>query len=535
MDIDKALADLKATAPREPGDTEAMRERLRAAARRLREDPLEARRIDDLAKRIDRYEKDYRLARTAMNSQDFGSAKRYLRRSAEHGNDEAAYWLAVLLEMGSMRHRLKGHDKKARGLATEAREWCLRAQESGLAQALDQAYHSGDTSSSGPAHAGHHLERSFGPALPEEPQRYHGQPGWRVGSPAAAPSAGETAPSREDSYAIGVDLQPYQFTMALVDGDGQIIGEKTRDLSDMEPEAVVRVLSGAALEIVAATLGPGFPAGQVTLGVQVGGPVDTRSGTVHYFSKHPPETPADRPTEFRWENFPLGPRLEEETGFRAVILNDAVAFAERERWLGVGRLTGDFVVVLIREGVGGAVVTDGEHFKGPVEIGNFRFSSDSFHPSDVGQFGVLELTGGITGIIQGANDNVPDRHITDIETAAAVANEDGPGREAAAAFLSAGVAIACGLSYLVQLAGPSHVVLYAPDAMLRSDSRGGRRFLGQVKNFREAVSFEAYRNCELVLRPTGRTDGAAGAALAALSRCFRIESATSPVSTGAWR
>ena len=104
---------------------------------------------------------------------------------------------------------------------------------------------------------------------------------------------------------------------------------------------------------------------------------------------------------------------------------------------------------------------------------------------------------------------------------------------AAGAFLSAGVAIARGLSYLVQFAAPSHVVLYAPDVMLRQDSRAGRRVLGQVKNFREAVAFEAFRHCELVLRSTGRTDGADGAALAALTRCFRIEPAMLPVSTGA--
>jgi hypothetical protein len=103
-------------------------------------------------------------------------------------------------------------------------------------------------------------------------------------------------------------------------------------------------------------------------------------------------------------------------------------------------------------------------------------------------------------------------------------------RDAAAAALAA---IALGLSYLVQFAGPSHAVLYAPEAMLSSERRAGRAFLGQVKKFKEAVAFKAYRNCELVLRPTGLDDGAQGAALAALNRCFRAEPATSPVSTGA--
>ena len=263
----------------------------------------------------------------------------------------------------------------------------------------------------------------------------------------------------------------------------------------------------------------------------MGGPVDTKAGTVHFFSKHPPGCPGG-PSEFRWEDFPLSPRLQQETGFQTVILNDAVAFAERERWSGVGRQTGDFVVMLIREGVGGAVVTDGEHFKGPVEIGNFRYSSASLDPSDADQWGVLEMDAGTTGVTKSAGE-LANRTIADLETAVAVADDDGPGRAAAGAFLSAGVAIASGLSYLVQFAGPSHVVLYAPEIMLSPDGRAGRRVLGQVKNFREAVAFEAYRHCELVLRSTGRTDGAEGAALAALNRCFRIEPAALPVSTGA--
>src|SRR6202035_5849286 len=110
---------------------------------------------------------------------------------------------------------------------------------------------------------------------------------------------------------------------------------------------------------------------------------------------------------------------------------------------------GDVVVMLIREGVGGAVVSDGEHFKGAVEIGCFRYSSVSFEQNDADQFGVLELDGGITRVIKNACERT-GWSIRDLETAAALADEDGPGRAASTAFLSAGVAVARGLSYLVQ-------------------------------------------------------------------------------------
>jgi predicted NBD/HSP70 family sugar kinase len=520
MNIEKALKGLRETLREPAADIEAGRDRLREAARRVDDDPLEARRIDDLAKRIDRYEKDYRLGHQALRRQDFATAEHYLRRAAQHGNDEAAYWLAVILEMHGAGQRLKGRPEKAKELAAEARQWRLLAQESGLAEALDET-HPRDMQPQLP-----------GTARPRRLRRDRRQDGARGSEDATGPPNRQASSGGEDCYAVGIELQPYRFTAVLVDGDGQVISERPGGLPDMDPEAVVRVLAAAAGEIVTSTLGQGPPADQVALSVQLGGPVDTKTGTVHFFSKHPPGC-SEGPSEFKWEDFPLGPRLQQETGFQTVVLNDAVAFAERERWFGVGQHTGDFVVMLIREGVGGAVVSDGEHFKGPVEIGNFRYSSASFEQSETDQFGVLELDGGTTGVTKNASED--GRSIPDLETAAALADEDGPGRAAAAAFLSAGVAVARGLSYLVQFAGPSYAVLYAPEVMLSSDCRAGRRFLGQVKKFKEAVAFKAYRNCELVLRPAGSDDGAQGAALAGLNRCLRVDPATSPVRTGATR
>jgi predicted NBD/HSP70 family sugar kinase len=521
MNIEKALKGLKETpeaAGDPPVDIEAGRERLREAAQRLRDDPLEARRIDDLAKRIDRYEKDYRLGQQALQRQDFGTAEHYLRRAALHGNDEAAYWLAVILEMHTARQRLKGRPEKARELAAEARRWRLLAEESGLAAALD------DTRDS-----------DMQPPVVAQPRRTRRRQDGAPGHEDATGPPTRQAPSRGgDHYAVGIELQPYRFTAVLVDGDGQIVSDTAGDLTDMAPDAVVRVLAAAARGIVKSALGRGLPTGQVALAVQLGGPVDTKTGTVHFFSKHPPGC-SGGPSEFKWEDFPLGPRLQQETGFQTVVLNDAVAFAERELWFGVGQQTGDFVVMLLREGVGGAVVKHGEHFDGPVEIGNFRFSSVSFEPSDTDQYGVLEVDGGTTGVIRAASERT-GRSIPDIEAAAAAADDEGPDRAAAsAAFLSAGVAIASGLSYLVQFAGPSHVVLYGPEVMLRPERRAGRVFLSQVKNFKEVVAFKAFRNCELALRPEAANDGAEGAALAGLNRCFRLHPAASPVSTGTAR
>jgi hypothetical protein len=43
-----------------------------------------------------------------------------------------------------------------------------------------------------------------------------------------------------------------------------------------------------------------------------------------------------------------------------------------------------------------------------------------------------------------------------------------------------------------------------------------------VRHFRELIAFEAFRNCELVLRALSPDDGALAAALVALDRGFGI-------------
>jgi predicted NBD/HSP70 family sugar kinase len=523
MNIDKTLTSIAENLEEPAFDVEAGRKRLREAVRRLHDDPLESQRIDYLAGRLERCEKDLRRGHAALRRQDYGTAERYLRRAVEHGNDEAAYWLALLLETRSTRQRLKGRAKKAGSLAAEAREWRLRAQESGIAEALDGAQ-------------ARDMRQAARAARPKKPRKQRGQRAEHPRQDVTAFPAQEAPSRREDCYAVGIEVQPYRFAAALINGSGEVIGEKAGSLADMEPERVIRALAAVTRGIVLSTLGPGFPGDRVALGVQLGGPVDTGTGTVHYLCKYPPRSSSTAP--FRWKNVPLGSQLQHETGFRTVILNDAVAFAERELWHGVGQETGDFVVMLIREGVGGAVVSDGQPFKGPVEIGQFitypDSLPDSLWQSDTELFGALESAAGGTAIAAGAG-KATGRDINDLQTAIDVANEDGPGHKAAVAFKSAGVAASAGLSYLVQFAGPSHVVLYAPEGMVKTGTLAADRFLDEVRKFRAAVAFEAYRECKLVLRAIGVYDGAHGVALAALRRCFQVEPVASPIGAGTVR
>ena len=535
MSIDDRLRGLGKTLGEPEIDTETARVRVRAIVRQLQDDPLEARRIDNLAKLADRGEEDLRLGQEALQQRNFGAAVRHLRRAARDGSDEAAYQLGLLLEMRSIRQRLKGRLDKAGELADEARQWRLRAQESGIAEALDDS-RADDiqpppvTSQPGAAREPA-LEADREPAL--EADRRAGR--WETRNEAGAPP-GQPPGGKDDCCVVGIELLPYRFTAVLVNGYGEIVGERTVKLSDMEPGAVIAVLAATAREMVD-TVGPGPHATRVALGVQLGAPVSAGTGTVHFYAKQPPKAPKGM-AEFKWHDVALGRRLQEETGYQTVVLNDAVAFAERERWFGVGRETDDFAVMLIREGVGGAIVKHGQHFDGPVEIGNFLYTSADLEQDlelgDAQRGGVLEYACGTTGIVNSAS-KYAGQAFADIEAAADAASQDGPLRVASAAFLEAGLAVRAAISYLVQFAGPSHVVLCAPEALLRSKRRASRAFLSQLKSVRETVVHEALRGFDLVTRVTGPTDGAHGAALAALTHCFDVVPAAPRASTRAAR
>jgi glucokinase len=511
MNLDDLLRSAGDTPDRvvEP-DPEHGLQRLRDGLRRLRDDPAEADRIQDLLDLVDADEDAYRSGREAIARQDLEAAERHLLRVAQRGHCEAAYWLALVLQLRCDRLRLAGRHREADGVATKAAAWLARARSTGAAQALEN---SPDEDEPAP-----------GLSSPAEPPPTATSVSAATGTPhrmSSTPPAGiaATEPPDDRRYAVGVELRPHQFTAVLTSQDGEQIATRQRSLHDMDSTAVAAAIAATAKDMVT-TLEPHIPRDRIALGLQVGGPVDAETGTVLFFSKHLPKQ-AESGTGFRWDDVPFGPMLQQATGLQTVVENDANAFAERERWLGAGQHSGDFAVVLLREGIGGSVVSNGTIFGGPVEIGQFIIYSGGMRPSDAGQLGTLEGTAGTTGIITETSER-SGRAVIDIETAAALAEEPETAGPVVDAFTAAGIAIACGVGYLINFAGPSHVVLYGPAVMLEHGHRAADAFLGQVTQFRDFVAFEPHRTCELILRPLGPFDGAHGAALLGLQRCLGI-------------
>jgi glucokinase len=333
----------------------------------------------------------------------------------------------------------------------------------------------------------------------------------------AAPRRG-AASDGEERYAIGIELQPYRLNAVLVRSTGDQIAERRHAIDDMRISTVVGAAAAVAEELMAtASIPASLPGHRVALGLQLGGPVNTLTGTVHYYSKSPPTAPNSR-SGFKWKDQPLGPLLRDATGLETFVLNDADALAEKEQWEGVGLRTRDFAVMLLSEGIGGSIVRGGTIFDGPVEIGNFIIHTDTVRTSTAGVLGALETTAGTTAIIDEVHEKTK-LTVDNIDGAAAVADKDG---RAVEAFKAAGVAMACGMGYMIGFSGVSDLVLYAPAVMIEKGRPAADAFLEEVLQFKDHVAFDAYKKCQLVLRPMNEQDGAHGAALTVLRRYFNI-------------
>lgn len=339
-------------------------------------------------------------------------------------------------------------------------------------------------------------------------------------------AAGKAREHARIRYAVGVELVSHRIVAVLTDERGIRLAEEQRVLADMEVETVVAATATATSSLLAAVPAAKAARERVALGFQLGGPVDTETGTALFYHKAPPRAPVPI-EEIRWpENQPLGRLLEEATGLPSYADNDACAYAMFQLWFGAGRQTPRFAVVLISEGVGGALVIDGRIFDGPMELGNLSVlpdKSDSARPCDCGSIGCLETTGGINGILETVY-NYTSETVDNVVAAADLA-ERFETRGAREAFAVAGHANAKGIGVIVNFARPSQVVVYAPAVMTEPGKEAAGAFLTEISKFPRFCHPAFHRGTRLRIEPLRPYDGAHGAALLALERCFGIRSA----------
>ncbi len=163
--------------------------------------------------------------------------------------------------------------------------------------------------------------------------------------------AGEEARSA-GSWIAGVDIGGTTLSVGMVPGAGGRPRALRVDATPDGEEAVDRtcaMIRDAADELVRAR---GEHGGLAGVGIAVPGSIERARGVV--IESH----------NLGWFAFPLGARVEAETGLPAVVENDANCAAYGEWLQGAGRGYRSVLGITLGTGVGGGIVVDGRPFLG---------------------------------------------------------------------------------------------------------------------------------------------------------------------------
>jgi predicted NBD/HSP70 family sugar kinase len=327
-------------------------------------------------------------------------------------------------------------------------------------------------------------------------------------------------------FSIGIEILPFELSGVITDHQGTILDRRRWPLPDMKVGTVVKHMAKVAKDLVATSLGLDLPHPSIGIGLQLGGPVDTHTGTVIRYENNPTDpaiTVAD--PRYLWENVKLAELVEQETGCRTVLENDTAALAAVEQKFGAGQEHSTYAVILIRDGVGCNVVMENKLLPGPWELGHIIVWPNG-RECECGLVGDIESQAGrrairaVVGEQAGHGTDDPEwEHAVNLAL-----DNSGRADKALRAFEWAGEAIGRGIAKLVTLLNPSCVVIYAPPQLIEP-SAGNRRvtdaFMNAVEKFRQQT-FPPQKQFDLVTRRMQPTDGALGAALIALSRLFSV-------------
>ncbi len=257
--------------------------------------------------------------------------------------------------------------------------------------------------------------------------------------------------------ALGVDLGGTNLRSAAVNANGTIVYETRRPTGASEGvDAVINRIADAVLEAAdEANVGPDVP-----VGVAAPGPLDPRAGVVHFA----PNLPG-------WRNIQLRDRLQELTGRRVLLGNDANAAALGEFIFGVGRGIQNMIFVGIGTGVGGGVISEGRLIDGARGMGGElgHVSVDLSGPRcTCGSSGCIEAFCSSWSLTYEATLLVASGRGAAIQAAAkngkigprAIGSAAANGDPAALALLErAGTALGAGLANFINIFNPEIIVL----------------------------------------------------------------------------
>lgn len=308
-------------------------------------------------------------------------------------------------------------------------------------------------------------------------------------------------------YCFGVDIGGTTVKLGLFTTDGEIVDKweiKTR--TENQGEAVLPDIAEALKEKLEEKK---IDRDEVEgIGVGVPAPVNT-------------EGVVQNTANLGWGYKEVKREMEELSGMRAEIGNDANVAALGEMWLGSGKGRKNIVMVTLGTGVGGGIIIDGKPLVGAHgaggEIGHLCVNYEETDHCGCGNTGCLEQYASATGITRLANIRLAkddaksvlrEQEVSAKTVFDAVKAGDAVAKEIAEEF---GKYLGHAMANLAAVADPSAIVIGG------GVSKAGEVLIEYVeKNFKERAFF-ANKDTEFVLATLGNDAGICGAAKLILS------------------
>ena len=308
-------------------------------------------------------------------------------------------------------------------------------------------------------------------------------------------------------YCFGVDIGGTTVKLGLFTAGGEIVDKweiKTR--TENQGEAVLPDIAEALnAKLAEKKIGRDEVEG---IGVGVPAPVDA-------------EGVVQNTANLGWGYKEVKREMEELSGMRAEIGNDANVAALGEMWLGAGKGRKNIIMVTLGTGVGGGIIIDGKPLVGAHgaggEIGHLCVNYEETDHCGCGNTGCLEQYASATGITRLANIRLAkddaksvlrEQEVSAKTVFDAVKAEDAVAKEIAEEF---GKYLGHAMANLAAVADPSAIVIGG------GVSKAGEVLIEYVeKNFKERAFF-ANKDTEFVLATLGNDAGICGAAKLILS------------------
>ena len=177
-----------------------------------------------------------------------------------------------------------------------------------------------------------------------------------------------------ERLALGFDIGGTKIAAGVVDEDGRVLARRVTETPSTDPTAVLDAISTITEELRS-------DHHVRAIGIGAAGFVDATGSTV-LFSPH-----------LAWRNEPLRDAVARRTKLPVLVDNDANASGWAEWRFGAAQNEPDLVLITLGTGIGGAVVIDGQPYRGRYglagEFGHMQVVPDGL-PCECGNHGCWE-------------------------------------------------------------------------------------------------------------------------------------------------